>query len=97
MRMTMPEGSPFMRAGVVVGEGGMRLAEGALEVLVIQSNSFTYVNMGIMRLTASAVDINVAGTVIDSVTTLLSLSLHNAFLLIWLQIWRLTGYATRVG
>ena len=37
MRMVIPDGALLSGARVVVGEGGLRLAEGAIVELVIQS------------------------------------------------------------
>lgn len=39
--ITIPDGSPVMEIGVVPGVGGLRLADGAMVELVMQSNSLT--------------------------------------------------------
>ena len=57
----------------------------------IQSNSWRVVNCLIILLTDSAVEMRVAGTVMDSVMTLLSLSLRSASRFISNQIAEFTG------
>ena len=41
IRITIPDGSPVIEIGVVPGEGSLRFADGAIVVLVMQSNSLT--------------------------------------------------------
>ena len=59
----------------------------------MHSNSWSEVKIGTILLIASAVEMSVAGTVIDSVTTRLSRRRIRGFLLIYVHIKWLTGWA----
>ena len=60
-------------------------------------NSLSLVKCGYSRLTDSAVAMMVAGTVIDSVTTLFFFNLRSESMLSWCHMARLTGSMAASG